>query len=305
MTNTDRVINPLTHKNTAHLIREFAVQNIIDDWKKEFGIDVSGELQDNDKMQLYQCEETGFQFFLPTTFAGGENLYAQLQKFDWYYMYEKWEHQVAIDDLKDCQNILEIGAGSGHFIRLARDSGIQVKGIELNEAAVAAAKREGLPVERVDLEEAANLYSGTFDAVCSFQVLEHVSDPREFIEYSVRLLKPGGLLIYCVPNPECFFKYQDNLLDMPPHHMTRWPKRTFKSLEQIFPIKLEKVRLEPLAKYHQQAYISSYANRCSSSRYCRKIFFNRYALTVYDLLLRSGLRWFATGHSLYVRFRKQ
>lgn len=299
------VTSPLTQKNTAYIVKEFAAQNIIEDWKNTFGIDISKEFQGCDKLQLYQCADTGLQFFLPNTVAGSEDMYAQLQKFDWYYMYGKWEHQIAIKDLKGCQNILEIGSGSGDFIRLAKESGLPVRGIELNEAAVAAATSKGLPVERLDLEEATKLYSGTFDAVCSFQVLEHVSNPKDFIEFSVRLLKPGGLLIYCVPNPESFLKYLDNLLDMPPHHMTRWSRATFKSLELIFPIQLKKVRLEPLADYHHQIYISAYATRCPTSGFCRKFFFNRYALVTYNLLLRSGLGRLATGMSIYACFRKQ
>jgi hypothetical protein len=91
---------------------------------------------------------------------------------------------------------------------------------------------------------------------------------------------------------------------MPPHHMTRWSVRTFKSLENIFPLRLEKVRFEPLAEYHQKMFLDACINRYSSSRILRKIFFNRYTLPAYNLLLGSGLRKFVTGHSIYVCFRK-
>ena len=118
------------------------------------------------------------------------------------------------------------------------------------------------------------------------------------------MLKPGGKLIYSVPNADGFLKYQHNLLDMPPHHMSRWSIGTFKSLEKLFPIRLEKFLYEPLAKYHINDYIGSQSRRFRSisSRY--KYLFNRYTNNVYVHLLKRGLRKYIKGHTTYVIYRK-
>ena len=39
-----------------------------------------------------------------------------------------------------------------------------------------------------------------FDAITLWAVLEHVSEPRNFLEQAARLLKPGGICFVLVPN---------------------------------------------------------------------------------------------------------
>jgi SAM-dependent methyltransferase len=82
-----------------------------------------------------------------------------------------------------------------------------------------------------------------YDVVCSFQVLEHVYDVKNFIENAIKALKPGGRLIMSVPNNEPYFlrhsKYET--LNLPPHHMGLWNKEVFQNLPKLFPIALKDV----------------------------------------------------------------
>ena len=64
----------------------------------------------------------------------------------------------------------------------ARQAGIEASGIDVNPDAVAQARIEGLPVQSLDLQTVAREHAGQFDAVCSFQVLEHTADPGEFLQ---------------------------------------------------------------------------------------------------------------------------
>jgi hypothetical protein len=86
--------------------------------------------------------------------------------------------------------------------------------------------------------------------------------------------------------------------------MLQWSKDSFKALENIFPIKLEKVTYEPLASYHVSGYIGTYSNHFRKIHPFGKLAFNRYTLPLYDKYLNLGLRKFLRGHSLYVQFRK-
>jgi 2-polyprenyl-3-methyl-5-hydroxy-6-metoxy-1,4-benzoquinol methylase len=181
---------------------------------------------------------------------------------------------------------------------------LDIRGIELNDEAIKQAQQNKLPVERLDLEEAAHLYPKLFDTVCSFQVLEHVPNPKDFIHWSLELLKPGGKLILCVPNSESFLKYQYNLLDLPPHHMIQWSRKSFKALEELFPLKLEKVKYEPLASYHVLGYLHAYKEHFKSQSGLSNQLVNQRTLPFLEKCLNLGLRHLLTGQSLYVQFRK-
>ncbi|MGF1479794.1 MAG: class I SAM-dependent methyltransferase [Cyanophyceae cyanobacterium] len=294
----------ISNSSDISLLRIFQADQLIDDWQQHFRINIAQELQGHPKIYLYRCNQTQLKFFAPADIAGSGKLYEQLQKFDWYYMPHKWEHRIAQRDLKKCQKILEIGSAYGDFVKTCIEAGLDIKGIELNEAAVDVAQKRQLPVERLDLQEAAEIYHESLDGVCSFQVLEHVPNPKEFIEWSIEMLKPGGKLVYCVPNAESFLQHQYNLLDMPPHHMTLWTKSSFKALEKLFPIKLAKVIYEPLAAYHTAAYVNAYSDRFRSRFPGSRLIFNRLSNSIYEKCLSLGLRNFILGQSLYVQFYK-
>lgn len=295
---------PLTNSEDNTLISVIPSSQIIRDWQKTFQIDVTNELQGVQEIYLYQCNRTKLFFFEPISVAASGFLYEKLQDFDWFYMPHKWEHDMALNDLKDCHKVLEIGCAFGSFVEKALESGLEIRGIEFNKAAVKVAKSKGLPVMNMGVKEFSNSQPASLDAICSFQVLEHISTPRDFLDYSIQSLKTGGKLILCVPNADSFLKHQYNLLDMPPHHMLRWSETTFRSLEKLFPIQLEKVLREPLASYHVSGYLGSYSSFFRAQSPLGKIFFNRYSLKLYERLLQLGLRKFLTGQSLYVQFRK-
>ena len=298
--------SPLAASSLTHLLEIFQAAKLIEDWQTFFGIDISDELDDIDEISLYRCETSKLDFFTPASAAGSNQLYQKLQKLEWFYMEGKWEFEEAIIDLVGCKKILEIGCGPGFFVEKATRElkGSLVKGIELTESTLNRALKRKLPVERIDLSELV-ARGEIFDAVCSFQVLEHESQPREFLQAMVQVLAPGGRLIVCVPNKESFLRYQYNLLDMPPHHMTRWNVTTFRFLQELFPLKLCRIKFEPLARYHIYGYVAAYGEywreRFSLGRY----FFSESMLRrLAEILEKSGLYRLLRGQSLYALFEK-
>jgi 2-polyprenyl-3-methyl-5-hydroxy-6-metoxy-1,4-benzoquinol methylase len=301
------ISSPLAGTQNVTLLRVIQGRDLIERWQREYGIDVTAELRGHQEIHLYRCETTGLEFYWPRDVNGSSRLYEQLQKYEWYYEPHKWEHRVALKDLKSLgkARVMEVGCGDGAFVADALRAGIDVRGIEINPAAVQAAKSRGLPVEHIDLSDAATNFAGSMDAVCAFQVLEHVSDPRGFLEHCVRMLKAGGVLILCVPNAESFLKDQSVLLDMPPHHMLRWSVRSFASLTSLMPVDLVLTRLEPLRRTHVGSYAAA---RCVAWR--RKApalawLFGKPTRAAIGLSMRAGLRHLATGQSLYALLRRQ
>lgn len=108
--------------------------------------------------------------------------------------------------LKAGQRVLDIGCGWGGFARFAAERyGVSVVGITVSkeQAAFAAGHVRGLPVE-IRLEDYRDL-SGTFDAVVSIGMFEHVG-PRHhriFLDVVRRCLAGDGLfLLHTIATPE-------------------------------------------------------------------------------------------------------
>jgi len=286
------------------LIETFEVDRVMKHWRNFFEIPVVNEFQNVSSFSLVKCKKCGLQFFYPKI-VGSEGFYRELQKFDWYYMRNKWEHKVALQDLKSGFKVLEVGCGFGDFMAQAQKKGIDIEGIELNKAAVRVAKDQGLSVRYLDLKEILKDHTKTYDAVCSFQVLEHILDPKEFFKHSIMLLKQGGKLIISVPNADSFIQYaKGNLLDQPPHHISRWSKRVFEVIPKHFPLALQRVLYEPLASYHLEWYVDIQLNRLLHVRFLTGFVYRLIRKLVLTLTRRTGWYRFLRGHSIYVCFQK-
>lgn len=281
------------------MVTVIASAELITGWRETFSIEVAGELAGIERFELRQCPRCHVQFFWPPA-AGSEELYQALQHFDWYYMPRKWEHDVALGDIAPGDRVLEVGCGRGDFIeRILSARSAEVLGIELNSSAVDEARRLGRPVRNAHLADVAHEERAGFDVVCSFQVLEHVADPHTFLRDSVRLLRPGGRLLLGLPSADSFLKYQWNVLDMPPHHVTRWPKQALISLASTLGLRLERLAKEPLAKYHVSAYVDALAWEARPRLYGRLVG-NRVSMMLLKLLLfNTPIRPLLAGQTVY------
>jgi SAM-dependent methyltransferase len=95
--------------------------------------------------------------------------------------------------------LLEVGCGSGHFLRYLSDAGYEVEGVELSATdAEYARQRLGLRVFQGSLESVA-LERARYDGVLLFYVLEHIPDPTQTLTEVRRILKPGGWVVAGLP----------------------------------------------------------------------------------------------------------
>ncbi|MNS16801.1 bifunctional 3-demethylubiquinone-9 3-methyltransferase/ 2-octaprenyl-6-hydroxy phenol methylase [compost metagenome] len=100
----------------------------------------------------------------------------------------------------DKGRILDIGAGTGDFLSVAKDDGWQTVGVEPSDKAKAIAKNKGVSF----VEQTAELESHSFDVITMWHVLEHVPNLDNQIKELKRLLKTNGTLIVAVPNFKSF-----------------------------------------------------------------------------------------------------
>jgi SAM-dependent methyltransferase len=97
--------------------------------------------------------------------------------------------------------LLDVGCWLGFLLDEARTRGWSTLGLEPSAFAAARAReRFGLEVRGGDLEGAADLRAGSFDAVVMGDVLEHLPDAVGALRRVGALLAPGGVLWLAVPN---------------------------------------------------------------------------------------------------------
>jgi SAM-dependent methyltransferase len=254
----DRMICPLCKSTTSKLLQEIPAEVLIRDWNAGFHVDIRPELELVTAIELRVCGRCDLRYFVPDTLAGSPALYQELERFGWYYVPRKWEHDVALEDLDCCKNGIGVGCGFGDFVaRVRREEGISFEGCEQNPNAVEVAQTNGTPVRLATVEEVAKSHPGTYSAVCSFQVLEHLTKPAEFVKAACDLLPAGGKLILGLPNADSSLGRQFNLLDMPTHQVTRWTIGVLSRLPRWFPLKLVRIVTEPLADYHVDGYVQA------------------------------------------------
>lgn len=304
---TKEVRSPITNSTEVKLIKKFDSKYFIDHWKEHYNIDISYLFKRTPEFYLYECETSRLRFFYPETIAGDEHVYEQLSsKHAWYYGKNKWEFDVGVKILQEthARSVLEIGAGFGYFLNKAAKLGFQLLGLEFNPKALMNAKKENLPILGRKMKDLVR-QGKSFDCIVSFEVFEHLTRPKDYIEESIRLLNPGGTLVIATPNNASFIKYDTILLDLPPHHMLSLGAPFFKSMENIFPLKLVKIYFEPLAEYHIEYYIS-----IMNKYFQRKIPLWRMISRLINPILQRALRikWIRQcikGQTILAQFQKK
>lgn len=255
--NSKLIQSPICPDAEAKFLYSIKKSDLLKAYKK-FGIDITYLLKDYSEISIYECSKTGYKFYFPLDVAGDSKFYEFFQKFDWYYMPWKWEHEITKDFIENGQSVLEIGCAHGAFLKKINEM-YQLKesvGLELNETASVEMPTWKILNESIQVHQKTK--NDSYDLVCAFQVLEHIADVYSFIQASINCLKKGGKLILSVPNNESFVKNLKVGLNMPPHHMGLWDTKSLESLAKIFPLKKVKIFYEQLQNYHIDSYIDSF-----------------------------------------------
>jgi 2-polyprenyl-3-methyl-5-hydroxy-6-metoxy-1,4-benzoquinol methylase len=106
----------------------------------------------------------------------------------------KWLRSIVAQPKK----VLDIGSGPGLFLRLMKEAGASVMGVELNaRAAERSAQEFGVPVHAGRIAE---LRETGFDVITLWDLVEHVNDPHALIHDCAARLAPGGWLFIETPN---------------------------------------------------------------------------------------------------------
>jgi len=99
------------------------------------------------------------------------------------------------------KRLFEIGSAMGHFLAVARESGFEVTGAEISDAAADRAReRFGLELIRGNIEQLdLSAEHGRWDVVYAGDLLEHLREPLRMLETAADLLAPDGICVMVLP----------------------------------------------------------------------------------------------------------
>jgi len=99
-------------------------------------------------------------------------------------------------------NVLDIGAGTGLFVKSALEHGLTAQGVEPSTYLANYAISQGLPVVNSSIPDYPTNY---FDAIYMIDVLEHIADPSTLLGLYKKILKPGGVFFVTTPDVSSAF----------------------------------------------------------------------------------------------------
>jgi 2-polyprenyl-3-methyl-5-hydroxy-6-metoxy-1,4-benzoquinol methylase len=97
-------------------------------------------------------------------------------------------------------SILDIGCGSGQFLNFLKEKGYKTYGVEPSLYASDIAKSNGHDVFTGSIDDFVQNCSKKFDVISLKNVLEHIRNPIEVIEYCKELMHKDSILFIEVPN---------------------------------------------------------------------------------------------------------
>jgi O-antigen chain-terminating methyltransferase len=147
--------------------------------------------------------------------------------------------------------ILDIGCGRGEFLEAAASAGLTVQGIDLSAESVAVCQSKGLHAEVADLFPYLDTKAdASVDGVYCSQVVEHIDALKlpNFIHLLGKKVRPGGLVAFETPNPECLAIFATHFY-IDPTHVRPVPSVLLRFyLEEAGFTDFEVVRLSPAAE---------------------------------------------------------
>ncbi|MBC7320847.1 methyltransferase domain-containing protein, partial [bacterium] len=131
--------------------------------------------------------------------------------------------------------VLDVACGEGYGSNILAETAKEVIGVDISKEAIEQATRkyrkENLSFKVMDANS-LEFDNGYFDAVVSFETIEHLDKPYKFLREVKRVLKPGGLFIVSTPNRD--LASLGSPLPLNKFHREEWTLEQFERLIKYY-----------------------------------------------------------------------
>jgi SAM-dependent methyltransferase len=166
-----------------------------------------------------------------------------------------WSVRESIKELPRGSSVLDIGSGLGYLTYALVRAGYDATGLEISENAVSRARaRYGDHYIAADMFRWSLENPNKYDAVTMLEVIEHVEDPRRWIEAAYRMVRPGGMLVVTTPNREYYVDGSIWATEAPPVHLWWFSSTSFAQLTRGLDARIEFVDFRACAFKPAQPY---------------------------------------------------
>ena len=109
-----------------------------------------------------------------------------------------------------CRQVVDLGCGTGDFVALLRETGIDAIGVDSDAMAYETLQQKGLPIIFQDvIEYLETVEPDSLDGIYSAHLIEHLPHKigLKLIRLSFKALRPGGRLVLATPSPRALVSH--------------------------------------------------------------------------------------------------
>jgi 2-polyprenyl-3-methyl-5-hydroxy-6-metoxy-1,4-benzoquinol methylase len=105
--------------------------------------------------------------------------------------------------LKPGMKVLDFGCGKGAFSQRLIDAGMTVHACDIDTDQIMAkvSKKIKLDLNGSDITQ---IITEKYDVVIAMEIIEHLQNPWKYMDDCIKILNPGGLIVFSTPNVSNF-----------------------------------------------------------------------------------------------------